>query len=367
LKGSDRTYPGSGAYKNLISFSRIIGQEKAKQFLKGAMAQKKMPHAYLFTGIPGIGKTSTAMALAMALNCREPVDGENCGRCPSCRQMKGGNYPDFISIAHMPNKKNILIDQIRDLNRSLGFAPVAGDYRVCVVHRAETMTEEAANSFLKTLEEPPPGNILILKATEPRDLLPTIVSRCQKVSFQPLKVAEMVPWLVREKGQDEETAEVLARISGGSLGRALRMLETGFLEKRREWLLMLLELPGLSRDRALEMAMDIAPSGTATGMDTNNNGKTGVLDMLGVWEGWYRDLLIVKVGGEQGLLMNMDYSNKLKKIAGNYILQSLIDSLMTIDQALKDLWRNRNSKLVLQSSVLRLNRLAARKERVLPR
>ena len=102
---------------NIVSFSQILGQERPKRFLKQVLSRKKMPHAYLFTGIPGIGKTCTAMALTMALNCGDAIDGDGCGRCPPCRQMIGGNFPDFLSIR--PDGQNIKIGQIRDLNRAL--------------------------------------------------------------------------------------------------------------------------------------------------------------------------------------------------------------------------------------------------------
>ena len=148
-----------------MRFSDIIGQEKAKGFFQRVLSEERIPHAYLFTGIAGIGKTSTAMALTMALNCREPSGIEACGDCPSCRQMTGGNFPDFVSI--QPDGQNIKIEQIRELNRRLSFAPVSARYRVCVIQQAEAMTGEAANSFLKTLEEPPAGNILVLNAVEP--------------------------------------------------------------------------------------------------------------------------------------------------------------------------------------------------------
>jgi DNA polymerase-3 subunit delta' len=118
-----------------------------------------------------------------------------------------------------------LIEQIKDLNRELRFAPVSARYRVCLIQQAEIMTVEAANSFLKTLEEPPPGNILILNAVDPRDLLPTNVSRCQRVSFSPLPFKDIADWLVKERDVDEETAEVVAKVSDGSPGRALKMSE----------------------------------------------------------------------------------------------------------------------------------------------
>ena len=280
-----------------MSFSQILGQERAKSFLAQVMAREKIPHAYLFTGISGIGKTTTAMALTMALNCQEPVNGDACGHCVSCRQMKSGNFPDFLSIR--PEGKNIKIDQIRDLNRKLGFAPVSGRYRVIVLYQAETMTTEAANSLLKTLEEPPPGNILILKVTEPLDLLPTIVSRCQRVPFQPLPVDDMAYWLVKQKGVDAEMAAILARISGGSLGRALKMCEGDFFEKRQEWLQRLIRLPGLSREKALEMALECAREDKKTGFQTSETWEAGLMDMLAVWEYLVSGLAAYKGGWGQ--------------------------------------------------------------------
>jgi DNA polymerase-3 subunit delta' len=237
-------------------FSEIIGQEKAKRFLKRVMSEERIPHAYLFTGISGIGKTSMARALTMALNCHEPTDFDGCGRCPACRRLLGGNFPDFIHIK--PDGQNIKIEQIRELNRRLSFAPVSAKYRVCVLQQVETMTGEAANSFLKALEEPPPGNILILNAKEPLDLLPTIVSRCQRVPFQPLPVQAMTDWLVKEKDIDRQTATIAAKGSSGSLGLALRMCEGDFSKKREEWLSVLLKLPRFSKGEALEMAFESA-------------------------------------------------------------------------------------------------------------
>jgi len=338
-----------------MSFSQILGQERAKSFLAQVMAREKIPHAYLFTGIPGIGKTTTAVALTMALNCKEPVNGDACGHCVSCRQMKSGNFPDFLSIR--PQGQNIKIDQIRDLNRKLRFAPVSGGYRVIVLDQAETMTAEAANSLLKTLEEPPPGNILVLKATEPLDLLPTIVSRCQRVPFQPLPVDDMVYWLVEQKGVDAEMAAVLARVSGGSLGRALKMCKGDFFDKRQEWLQRLIRLPGLSGEKALEMALECAQEDRKTGSKASETWETGLMDMLEVWETWYRDLLLVRVGGGKHLMINVDFSHKLKNIAGKLRVQNLINSILAVDQSQRDLRRMRNTKLVMEHAVLSLRRL----------
>jgi DNA polymerase-3 subunit delta' len=341
-----------------VFFSKILRQERAKRFLKQVIAREKIPHAYLFTGIPGIGKTSTAMALTMALNCDSPVDGDGCGRCPSCRKMIGGNFPDFVPIKVPPDRNNILIEQIRDLNRELSFAP-HGKYRVCVIYQAKSMTDEAANSFLKTLEEPPPGNILILNAKEPRNLLPTIVSRCQRVAFQPLPIKDMVKWLVRERDMDKEKAELLARMSAGSIGRALTMSGGNFLDKRQLWMSRLINLIGLSREKGFEMATECAEEAKKMDLETNEDGEAGILDMLTLWESWYRDLLILYSGDPTHLLMNVDFYDKLKKTVKYFRIENLTDSLFTIDQALRDLKRNRNTKLVMEHTVLGLRHLAS--------
>ena len=326
--------------------------------MKSVMAREKIPHAYLFTGISGVGKMSTAMAMSATLNCDAPVDGDSCGKCPPCRRMLGGNSPDFLKISLLPGKTGIVIDQIRELNRQLSFAPY-GRYRVCVVYQAETMTEEAANSFLKTLEEPPPGNIIILSVREPGDLLPTIVSRCQRVAFQPLPFRDIVEWLVREKETTEDMAMVLARLSGGSLGRAIEMSEAGFFEMRQDCLLRLIRLPGLSREKGFEMAFKCGEEAKKKGVARSKSGKSGTMDILSIWESWYRDLLVMKVGDRIDLLINADYSHKLKKIAESYKINDLIDSLLVIDQAQRDLVRNRNVKMVVEHAILSLRRLVS--------
>jgi len=333
-----------------------VGQHTAKNFLKNVMASRKIPHAFLFTGIPGIGKTSTAMAFAGALNCSAPLEFDGCGHCRSCRQFSGGNFPDFVSIR--PEGQNIRIDQIKDLNRSLGFAPISGGYRVCVIHQAETMTDEAANSFLKTLEEPPPKNILILKVTEPLDLLPTIVSRCQKVPFQPLRAQDISPWLVKNRGIDHKTARLLAKISAGSLGRALKMYESDFLEKRSLWLARLKQLPGFSREEALNIALQCAEEDRKKRLDSSSDGEAGMLDMLSVWVNWYRDLLLLRVGGDSDSLINIDFFDELKKNSTSFNIESLIESIQAVYQAQSDIRKMRNAVLAMGHMVMALNRLA---------
>ena len=275
------------------SFSQIIGQERAVAFLKEVIASEKIPHAYLFTGIQGIGKTTTALALAQAVNCLEITNREGCGKCLPCRQLVSGNFPDLVFFE--PDGRNIKIEQIRGLNRSLNYKPVSGRYRVCIIHQAEKMTEEAANSFLKTLEEPPPGNILVLKATEPLDLLPTIVSRCQKVPFRPLSVQMIERWLRTEMGMDEESSRVLARLSEGSLENAIQHSDDDLIEKRLESLTRLIQLPRLSSEETLQMAVEYSTKTKKKSAKNSGGSEFSLFELLGIWKTWYRDLILMKM------------------------------------------------------------------------
>ena len=336
-----------------IPFSKIIGQERAVRFLKQVIAGEKIPHAYLFVGIPGIGKTTTALALTRVINCREPANEEGCGRCPSCRQIMSGNFPDLERLD--PDGNTIKIEQIRQLSRTFGFKPVSGKYRVSIIQRANRMTEEAANAFLKTLEEPPERNILILNVTEPLDLLQTIVSRCQKVPFRPIPGHLVADWLKENERLDDDQALLLAKISEGSLGRAIEMSRGDFLELRQDYLFKLINLPELSSDRILEMVLEYA--GKEKKKELDPSGTEGILGLLSVWKTWYRDLLLVNSGGPEKLLLNIDFSHKLKKTAKNSNMNNLIESFRVLDTAQRDLLRTRNLDLVMENAGLTLKRL----------
>ena len=339
-----------------VPFSEIIGQERAIRFLRQAMVREKMPHAYLFVGIHGVGKTATAMALTQAVNCLEPINGEGCGRCRSCRQILGGNFPDLLTVN--PDGQFVKIEQVRELNRTFSFKPVSGRYRVSIVRQAESMTEEAANSFLKTLEEPPDGNILILNVTEPLDLLPTIVSRCQKVAFRPIPAPLLTRWLVDHKQANESKAAVLARISEGSLGKALDLCNEDFFVKRQLYISQLQGLQSLSTGELLGMATAQSGKGNRRSTDAREKGGAGLTGPLDIWKTCYRDLLVLKSGCREDRLINIDFSDELKKLSENYTMQSLIQCILLLDQAQRDLLRGRNLDLLMENTVLTLRSLA---------
>jgi DNA polymerase-3 subunit delta' len=191
--------------------------------LRRTLAQERFPHAFLFVGPEGIGKRTFARTLAQALLCprTREVDLDPCETCPSCLQVKAGTHPDLIEVERPEDRHELPIRVIRDLCLELGLKPMHGTRRIAIVNDADDLSDEAANAFLKTLEEPPPGAVLILIGTSAEVQLDTIISRCRVVRFDPLPASELAS-LLREQGvtSDPAAAQRLADLGEGSVARA---------------------------------------------------------------------------------------------------------------------------------------------------
>ena len=223
---------------NRLSFSVLQGQEKAKRLLERIFVSQRLAHAYLFRGPDGVGKHLCALLVAARLNCQRPTEAGACGACLSCRKYLSGNHPDFITIS--PDGAAIKIDTIRELCRSLAYPPYESPVRTVVLEDVHTLRSEAANSLLKTLEEPPEHNVLILTAESSREVLPTILSRCQIIPFYPLSGAQMTAVLRHQEPElTDSEAESLAAIAGGSPGLAVLLRRQGIVEIWRELLTLL--------------------------------------------------------------------------------------------------------------------------------
>ena len=336
-----------------LSFKEIIGQEKATVFLRQVIANDKIASAYLFAGIQGIGKTTTAMAFALLLNCADPVDGDGCGECPSCKKIIDGNHPDLMVIEPDQEKKVIGINQIREINRHLAFSPVLGQYRITIIDPAERMTPEAANAFLKPLEEPALGNVFVLNVKDPGELLQTIVSRCQKVPFKPLPTEKIVQWLTRERTMDRDEAKILARLSEGSLGKALRMAEGDLLADRAGWVHMLDRAINGAPDVLLDTAQKFSDLGKKAGPSKELK-DDGMALMLGIWKSWFRDMVLIKLGGAIDLMVNTDLVSHLRKTSLVYTVDGLTRSLAVIARAEHDLMDNKNSLILIERALFGL-------------
>jgi DNA polymerase-3 subunit delta' len=271
--------------------------------------------------------------------------------------VRSGNFPDLVLIG--PEGQNIKIEQIRGLNRALSFKPVSGRYRVSIIRQAEMMTDEAANSLLKTLEEPPPNNLIILNVTEPLAMFPTIVSRCQKVLFRPIPPRDITDWLVNCQSVEKDKAHVLAKISEGSLGKAIRMSEGEFIKNREYLISRLIHLQGLSSEEALEMALEYKRKRKTSDSEEIGRQEWDLSDLLSIWKSWYRDLLLTKLQCPTHFLINVDFSQKLKNISRHFKIENLIESFHMVDRSQKDLLQMRNVDIMMEHTILTLRRLAS--------
>ncbi|MFW6114991.1 MAG: DNA polymerase III subunit delta' [Thermodesulfobacteriota bacterium] len=339
------------------TFKQIQGQERAVRFLRGVIANQRIASAYLFVGGGGIGKTTTALAFALMLNCEEPKDDDACTQCESCRKIIDGNHPDIFLIEPEKEGRAIKIHQIREIEREIGFSPVSAGYRVTIIDPSERMTDEAANAFLKTLEEPPPRNVFILTARDPGDLLPTIVSRCQRVPFKPLSPAYIADFLIHELRVSPEKASLAARLSEGSLGRAQKLATDEIFEERERSLEKLNTVVKGSLDTLLDFAQQCSNLEKSSSEDMMSSGEEKLSLMMGMWKSWYRDLLLIKQGGKQDLVFNADLGSRLEEAASGYTVDALMTALSVISRAERDFMNNRNRLLLLERSLLGLEEI----------
>ena len=340
------------------TFKDIRGQERAVAFLRGVITNERVASAYLFAGIKGIGKTTTALGFALLLDCADPVDADACTQCDSCRKIFDGNHPDISLIEPEKQGRAIKIDQIREIERQIAFSPVSARYRVMIIDPADRMTDEAANAFLKTLEEPPPHNVFILNVRDPGDLLPTIVSRCQRVPFKPLATGYVADFLTHEENVDTDRARLVARLSEGSLGRAQKLATDELFEERTHWLSRLSNVVAGSFDTLLDFARECSSLEKTTSASSMEPREEKIALMMGIWKSWYRDLLLIKQGGTRDLVFNFDLGSHLEKASALYTVDALISALAVISRAERDLMNNRNSLLLLERSLLGLKEIA---------
>lgn len=211
-----------------VTFDQVVGQEHVKDVLGSAVARGLTGHAYLFSGPRGVGKTTTARLMAMAVNCeREDPAERPCGTCESCRLVREGSHPDVMELDAASNNS---VDDVRALREQVGLASLRGGTRVWILDEAHMLSRPAANALLKTLEEPPPGLMFLLATTEPEKLPPTILSRCQHFRFRRLTDAEILGKLERlceEAGVEAapEALSLVARAADGAMRDAESLLE----------------------------------------------------------------------------------------------------------------------------------------------
>jgi len=312
-----------------LSFKDIKGQDKAVSFLKSVLENNRFSQAYIFFGPNGVGKKLTALNFAKAFNCAIPVGQRPCDACVSCRKIDASNHPDVFLLVPEKEDASIKIDQVREVIKNISLKAYEARKKVYIIDDAHLMTPEAQNALLKTLEEPPSDSVLILITDNMESLFSTIVSRSQVVKFFPFAVAEVKDILTQVYKIDAVKAHILAHISSGMLGEALRQNDEDFFKKRSriikgledrtffDW-----EFEGLSRPD-LKLYLDVMLT-------------------------WYRDILIAKTGlTEEAAFVNIDKRDAVLNEAARAdfaFLDSIIKQIISTNSFLE---QNANPKLAM--------------------
>ena len=321
-----------------MPFADIIGHERVVEIFRRSIRSGKTSHAYIFEGPAGCGRRKTALSLIQALFCSQ-VDDDACGVCPSCRKVAGNNHGDIHFIEPLPEKRDISIAQLRDLQRELALRPYEAPRKACIMEPADRMNLNSANSFLKTLEEPP-GNALIILLTENADmLLPTIRSRCQLVRFAPLS-SESVMLLLKRNGMDDAAASLLSQLANGSMQRAAE-LDGDALAQRHEAVIK--HLATLSLDR-------IATVFTASEELGGNRDET--LELLDILLSFARDMIHLASGCSD--IINTTIRPTLEGLVSRLNLERTLQLAEDILETRRSVQRNANVKLALDHLFIKM-------------
>jgi DNA polymerase-3 subunit delta' len=329
---------------------QTIGQPEALALFKHSLQAGSLAHAYLIVGAPHIGKMTLALDVARAVNCQ----GEElpCGQCPSCKRIIEGKHTDIRIISLNSSKEagdtkarvEISIDDIRELQHDASLPPFEGKYKVFIIDGAEYLSTEAANCLLKTIEEPPPQVIILLLTTEESRLLPTVVSRCQRLELKPLPVSEIEKMLIESHGIDNVKAGLLARLSHGRLGWAVTVsLDDSYLEQRNQRLTEMIYLLTATWDERFNYAARLA------------NERKSAEETIRLWLGWWRDLMLTKCDCEQAVI-NIDYVPVFEKWSEAISLSEAKDFIDCLQSSLNQIALNANLRLVYEILMLNMPR-----------
>ena len=321
----------------------LLGHEWAVNQLKEQIVQDRLRHAYLFTGPQGIGRRTLALRLAQALNCLQPTQpGEPCRVCNTCQQVERMQHPDLAIVQAETRGSALKVDQIRQLQRSLSLSPYAARYRVAVFLHFEEANQNAANALLKTLEEPPAQVILVVTAESAESLPPTIVSRCEVLRLRSLPLNQVMQWLQTRWGLPPEQAQLMAHISEGRPGYALRLhQDPDLLQHRQARLNEFIGLLSATRVERFAYAENLARD------------KDGLRQTLFTWLSLWRDVLL-RSAGSAAPVANLDRADEIESLAAHVSLEAAHGFVAALENTLSLLEGNVNPRLATEVLLLDL-------------
>ena len=363
-----------------MGWSSVLDQDRVVQTLRRALTQERVAHAYLLHGPDGVGKRAVAYEMARALQCPEQAD-EACDACPTCRKTRRMVHPDVhVNLPHPWSQEKdrdeedmgkrirrlgdnpyaaidyvrrpslsdpsetsnqqvyYRIDQVRqDVIQPMSLARGEGAYKVNILIDAEKMREEAANTFLKLLEEPPPQTVFLLTTNRPEQLLPTILSRCQQLRFDPLLPETIEQALVDRENMAPDEASMLSRMADGSYSRALELAENDALMTSRELVLDYFRAAYTQKVESLDQCIQ----------ELKSQGRERVKSVLRLMLRWMRDLLLYRTMGEEAPLVNVDQKEAVARFCNNLPDADLEGMVTLVEEAMELAERNVRVALVL--------------------
>jgi len=365
-----------------MAWRSILNQDRVVETLRRALQQDRVAHAYLLHGPDGVGKRAVAYETARALQCPEQTD-EACDDCATCRKTRRMVHPDVhvhlphpwsdeadrdeedigkrirrlgdnpyaaIDYVRRPSLSDpsetsnqqvyYRIDQVRqDVIQPMSLARSEGRYKVNLLIDAEKMREEAANAFLKLLEEPPPRTVFLLTTNRPEQLLPTILSRCQRLRFDPLRPETIEQALVDREGMEPGAASMLARMADGSYSHALELTENEDLTTSRELVLDYFRAAYAQKVDPLNRCVQ----------ELQKQGRERVKSVLRLMLRWVRDLILYRTMGEEAPLVNVDQAEAVARFCENLPDADLERMVGLMEEAMELTERNVRVSLILMS------------------
>jgi len=321
----------------------LLAHAWAVRLLQGQIASGRLRHAYLFTGPAGVGRRTLALRLAQALNCTNPpAAGDFCGACRACRGFAAMQHPDLLLLELQEGDREIKVDAVRELTRSLSRTPLEAHFQVALLLNFEQASEEAANALLKTLEEPGPSVLLCLTAADTGSLPETIVSRCEVIRLRPAPIGQLAEELAGNLNLARDSAELLASLSGGRPGLALRLHgQPEVLEQRAEWLQACQRLLTAQRTERFAFA------------EQASKDREGLRSLLLVWLSFWRDVLLRSARSSMRPA-NPDWEDQLNALADRLTPQVVRLSVNAIERTLEQLAANVNARLAMEVLLLEL-------------
>ncbi len=294
--------------------------------------KKCLAQAYLFIGAEHAGKTQTALALAKVLNCEQfiaQMTPTYCDQCSSCIKINSGNHPD-IHVTGAGDRETIKIEEIRQLLEQIRLRPFMAEKKVFIIRGSENLTAEAANAFLKTLEEPSLNSLLILTTSQIDQNLDTIRSRCQKIHFHPFPRRELAEQLIQHYHKDPLSAQCLSFFAKGFLGGFQKLEKNNFFDRKNELLdgfILARDIDGFMKEFLEE--------------------KESTKEFLDVFVSWIRDSILLKLEADEEMIIHVDRLTDLRKFSQKYTFEQLNNIYEEVIHMYKQLAENLNLKLPL--------------------